>query len=288
MAPIRQCLPFISDACSYRFQKALTMTPIEKLALVQYAALAKWTYKGLNYDGSEHSETEHQEWAYQKINDVLDCNRISFFDRLGSQGYIATTHQGRFIAFRGTELSSARDIWRDIIACKVKGEEGAKIHKGFRRAVLVLWDDLNRQIKNARTPVYLTGHSQGAAMALIAAHMLLARGYDVRRVVTFGCPKTGDARFRDFLSARTLVNRIESRMDIIPKLLLGKPVGVLHYLDDAGRIVDSPPWWHYYASHLNLGCKALRNLRFFRQQIIDDHAMTSYEWFLRHAKYRLR
>lgn len=41
-------------------------------------------------------------------------------------------------------------------------------------------------------PVYLTGHSRGAARAVIMAAMLVKQGYTVICVV-FGCPKPGDA-----------------------------------------------------------------------------------------------
>lgn len=64
------------------------------------------------------------------------------------------------------------------------------VHKGFLEATLDLWpaieDDLVALCEPSRLPVFVTGHSLGGAMALIAGMT-----YPFERIVTFGAPRVG-------------------------------------------------------------------------------------------------
>ena len=66
----------------------------------------------------------------------------------------------------------------------------ARVHKGFLEATLDLWPaieaDLVARCTPSNLPVFVTGHSLGGAMALIAGMT-----YPFERIVTFGAPRVG-------------------------------------------------------------------------------------------------
>ena len=69
-------------------------------------------------------------------------------------------------------------------------------------------------------PLFLTGHSKGAAVAKRCALSLLERNIPVHAVITFGEPRGGDSRYaaiyRDVLGQRTL--RVTNAADPVPWL----------------------------------------------------------------------
>lgn len=84
------------------------------------------------------------------------------------------------------------------------------IHKGFydswrslRAQTIIVLNELGCNNK----PIRMTGHSLGAAIATIAAFELLAEGYRVKHVYTFGQPRIGNEAW---------VKAFEERMAPIP------------------------------------------------------------------------
>jgi Lipase (class 3) len=69
-------------------------------------------------------------------------------------------------------------------------------------------------------PLFITGHSKGAAVAKRCALSLLERNIPVHAVITFGEPRGGDSRYaaiyRDVLGQRTL--RVTNAADPVPWL----------------------------------------------------------------------
>jgi hypothetical protein len=64
------------------------------------------------------------------------------------------------------------------------------VHRGFHRALGLLWPRLQPWLKSIPGPWFFTGHSMGGALALLAA----AR-HPPQAVYTFGAPRVGDAAF---------------------------------------------------------------------------------------------
>lgn len=61
------------------------------------------------------------------------------------------------------------------------------VHLGFFKATKDLWSDIYKELEQLKhLPIYVTGHSLGAAMAVIAALQ-----YDFEEIVTFGEPAVG-------------------------------------------------------------------------------------------------
>jgi len=125
--------------------------------------------------------------VYQRCN-LRDGNTEGWFDNSG----LST-----IIAFRGTsknrdsKWSLIRDIISDVNCLPKHHPELGWVPAGFLRAGLRIFDDVERRIFDKRKPIMVTGHSLGAAVALIVAGMLVSRGYNVSAVRGFGAPRVG-------------------------------------------------------------------------------------------------
>ena len=136
----------------------------------------------------------------------------------GRQAFLSIWADKAIVSFRGTEVSEklrlktpdalraateklgwtlpealdtflATDILDDL-NFMTTAYQRALVHKGFLEATLELWPaieaDLVARCTPSNLPVFVTGHSLGGAMALIAGMT-----YPFERIVTFGAPRVG-------------------------------------------------------------------------------------------------
>jgi alpha-beta hydrolase superfamily lysophospholipase len=73
---------------------------------------------------------------------------------------------------------------------------GARFHKGFMSALAEVWEPLLAAVEAAmkakERPLWVTGHSLGGALALLAAWRLQQNFIPVFQVTTFGAPMVGN------------------------------------------------------------------------------------------------
>jgi triacylglycerol lipase len=157
-----------------------------------------------------------------------------------TQAYLGVNDDHIVIVFRGTEsptsieglkdwlLTDANNflilpegrIGTDFAAAGV----GTRYHSGFMTALADIWDPLfeaaQTEIKSKDRPLWLTGHSLGGALALLAAWRFLRRTVDVYRIYTFGGPMVGnDAAVKAFdQELEGKVYRFVHGPDIVPRL----------------------------------------------------------------------
>jgi hypothetical protein len=157
-----------------------------------------------------------------------------------TQAFLATNDSHIVIAFRGTEsptsveglkdwlLTDANNflivpegrIGTDFAAAGV----GTRYHKGFMTALGDIWDGLfeatQAEITKKDRPLWLTGHSLGGALALLAAWRFLRKTVDVYRIYTFGGPMVGnEAAVKAFdQELQGKVFRFVHGPDIVPHL----------------------------------------------------------------------
>ncbi len=129
-----------------------------------------------------------------------------------TQAYVGTDDENLVIAFRGSEGPVTLDGLKDWFVTNalnlliqpegalstefLAAGVGARWHQGFVAAITAIWDPLfaeieARQAEKERT-VWITGHSLGGALAMMAAWLLLRKGILAHQVYTFGGPMVGN------------------------------------------------------------------------------------------------
>jgi hypothetical protein len=129
-----------------------------------------------------------------------------------TQAYLATNGNHIVVAFRGTESPTTIDGLKDCLLTDAAnllivpegrlGTDlaaagvGAKFHMGFVKAIGDIWDPLyeavEAEMKQKKRPLWLTGHSLGGALALLAAWLFKRKFVRVHQVYTFGGPMIGN------------------------------------------------------------------------------------------------
>lgn len=96
---------------------------------------------------------------------------------------------------------------------------GGHVHSGFLEELSAIQAKVVKELLNhdgKNRPVYVTGHSQGGAVAVLATRALLAGGFPVKATYTFAAPRPGDQVFADSIPASLPIYRIEFGNDIVP------------------------------------------------------------------------
>jgi hypothetical protein len=165
------------------------------------------------------------------------------------------------LVFRGTD--SKRDCVTDM-ECGIlpRDQNEAGVHKGFRKALDSVWDEVEKELFQLNCPIFYTGHSLGAALATLAAARRVPRA-----VYTFGSPRVGNEAFA--ASLKTVpIHRVVDDKDatvLLPPEAMGfRHVGLLHLLKE-------PQAEHKKPSFLEL-------LKVFEKppRLLADHAPVNY------------
>ncbi len=131
------------------------------------------------------------------------------------------------LAFRGTQLKDARDVMVDIKLPLVEFAGGGRVHQGFldgfNKVKSLIEKSLAAHNKKSQLPLYITGHSLGGALALIATRVF---GSDSSGATyTFGCPRAADEAF--FAPVKIPVYRVVNAGDGVARMPLGYSLTVL-------------------------------------------------------------
>ena len=124
------------------------------------------------------------------------------------------------LAFRGTESTKIEDIRADVAATPIDvGPPGAghKVHKGFFKAFKAVQPKIRKDLKRPDLeglPLYITGHSLGGALAVVATYSL--SNDSVGACYTFGGPRVGNQAFGQ--SIKTPIYRVVNAADVVPRM----------------------------------------------------------------------
>lgn len=152
-----------------------------------------------------------------------DFELLESFAEGGTEAMLAQlkSHEGfdgmLVLAFRGTQ-PGIKDVLTDIKADLVNADCGGMVHRGFLEA----FDKVKQQITDALQlhkgqPLYITGHSLGGALAMLATRMLASDS--IGACYTYGCPRTGDDEF--FKGIKTPVYRVVNAADGVARVPFG-------------------------------------------------------------------
>ena len=174
--------------------------------------------------------------------------QVVFLDKDSTQCFVASNDKFALVVFRGSEIWKKKekfdpakvlaDLMTDVDIRLVKWEQGGKVHRGFKKALDEVWDDLAAHIEKLHwkgLKIWFGGHSLGAALATLAADRC---PYAVG-VYTIGSPRVGDSDFRDQYQVQAY--RIVNNRDIVAKVPpkgFYRHVGEIRFLDDQGRVHD--------------------------------------------------
>lgn len=203
-------------------------------------------------------------------------------DELTGTDVLITRHDGAtIVAFRGS--SEIRD-WLVNAQFGFWSDKYGRVHRGF----VFAWASVAAKVIESVGPhdaVYLTGHSLGGALALIAARDLVKNLVYPTAVVTFGAPRVGDAAWcRDYdaiLGGRT--DQFVAQGDpvpLVPPLLSGyRDCGHERYLTDGGRLLTDP--WigaELFSDALGVFARWRRG----REALLHNHSLAHYRELLAH------
>ncbi|RBP45105.1 lipase (class 3) [Roseimicrobium gellanilyticum] len=179
-----------------------------------------------------------------------------------TQAYIASSRDVTIVSFRGTRVAKrfSSEEFKNVIAdwitdlrfALAESSHGGFVHLGFKDALGEIWEPLldsimSLQRDDPKRPIWMTGHSLGAALATLAA----ARLGHVKGVYTFGSPRVGDAGFHAGYRVPTfrvvhqddIVTRVPMYSCFVPPQVdvgLYKHVGEFVLIDSSGKIHLSP------------------------------------------------
>ena len=141
-------------------------------------------------------------------------------DKGGTQGFFASNKDAIFLAFRGTEAEERLDVLRDADFSPAP-EGGGKVHHGFQVALDAVWPEVKVRLKELTASgdrsVWFTGHSLGAAMAVIAAGRWKNEyPKQVVSLYSFGSPGVGNQNYIDAYPEVTVV-RVFDNEDQVAK-----------------------------------------------------------------------
>lgn len=157
-----------------------------------------------------------------------------------TEAYVGESDDAVVVAFRGSESPDSLDGFKDWLVTNANnflvlpegriGTDfaaagiGARFHKGFMEALAEVWDPLfaatDAALRLEERPLWVTGHSLGGALALLAAWRFQQQFLNVHAVITFGAPMVGNdlaaqAFEREFPGK---IFRYVDTLDIVPLL----------------------------------------------------------------------
>lgn len=177
---------------------------------------------------------------YKHYDQIAFDTVESFEGPLDTQGFVGATNEAIVLAFRGTEPDRWQD-WCTDLSSKKKPWLSCQVHSGFCSAhdgVSNKYLELIRKMRTNNQAIYVTGHSLGGALAMLAGKVLSTGGEEGENlkpalVVTFGAPKVGDTRF--ISTYGVILLRFVHNEDIIPHV---PPIGA--YVDGGSLLYFKP------------------------------------------------
>ena len=165
--------------------------------------------------------------AYRDIQPYTRCPCTGIIDdpASGVQCYLRTDKDILWVTFRGTdslkEWKSNLAFWKKTIPYDNAASE-IRVHTGFINAykMKTVRDKILAAITKDIHHVKITGHSRGAALAVLCA-VDIQYNYPDRDIeaVLFGCPRVGNKAFAKSYNRRVdKTVRVENGNDIITKI----------------------------------------------------------------------
>lgn len=173
--------------------------------------------------------------ALESYLETAGFTLIETFNANGTQAFLVTsdTLKMNALVFRGTE-NDMRDIKADLKATTLE-VDGNKVHSGFYHAFHEIKEDVEFALEELTNGygLYITGHSLGGALALLATKYLVSDG--IGACYTFGSPRVASSNFGDTI--KTPIYRVVNAADIVPRM---PPAYIVNILISVLEILPIP------------------------------------------------
>ncbi|HEY6389845.1 MAG TPA: lipase family protein [Bryobacteraceae bacterium] len=184
--------PAFQSGPAFRFPNASWAADAAMLAYARYKR-TRMTEADLNGILGPHFTTRET---------IGDC----FVDNASTgRGFFAGNGKFAILAFRGTERYNEHDVQADgdvaLVDEQAGGKPAGRVHRGFQRYLRSIWPRVKQLVAAYRADhpvqeICITGHSLGAAMAVLA---FLELEDQHSSLYTFGCPRVGNQAFCESL-----------------------------------------------------------------------------------------
>jgi len=175
------------------------------------------------------SQESIQNWNCSSCKPELDVRslKLIYDDPTNTLAYVAKNEQKNYIVatFRGTVGTSITNWVTDLEFAQTTpypNVPGAGVHDGFFYAYTQISNEINEALiqlvkQNPSSPIYLTGHSMGAALAVIAAVNLSSTFNLNLTMYNYGEPRTGNDVFADYYHSQVPSTfRVVNYRDLVP------------------------------------------------------------------------
>jgi hypothetical protein len=188
------------------------------------------------------------------------CKEISVSNEpmfVVSTAFIIRSGNVGVLSFRGTVPSNALNFLTDANVQPKNFSSMGQVHGGFHRNVRAVWTEIAAELNDAigeadedtkLKALYITGHSLGGAMAVIAAATIFSDpAYSkwrplVAGIYTYGQPMVGDAAFAKSCGERfgKLLFRHVYHHDLIPRM---PPLSTGHFEHFGAEYAGTETGW---------------------------------------------
>lgn len=224
----------------------------------------------------------------REVRETWGFLHCKFIDEADTQCFVAADETTLLLAFRGTESSDMDDWLTDLKIRHVAGPFG-RVHAGFQAA----WQSIGskvietlREFSGPGQTIWITGHSLGGALAVLAAASLIKEAIPVAGLYTFGQPRVGDLAFAKKIdeSLNRKIFRFVNNQDIVtrvpPRLGGYSHRGICYFFDGRGKLHKGIRGWEKFLRTAEATARdALTRFGFLNMlwpDWVEDHSMSRY------------
>ena len=191
-------------------------------ALMWFSQLAYETHRPLTI------EAVKTKWKFTSVTPFILQN-ISLNHSFETCGLIGERDKAVILAFAGTDPG----IWQNLVTDFTPvPHAGSDTHDGFRVAAEAARPQIDRALQLCRqsgNPLFVTGHSLGAALAALAGVRAANAGIPPRAIYTFGMPRVGGPQFAaSYGDLGKVTYRLVHGIDLVARVPPGSPRGFRH------------------------------------------------------------
>jgi hypothetical protein len=259
----------------FKVQENLLCPPITRAAYSDRMSWILASKSQLEYDRYENDYDARKLFITKLQSGGFELIKTFNDNTTDTQAFLAKNAQFAVLAFRGTEANKWEDMKIDATASKISVLQG-RVHAGFKLAYQGVAQDIEESVLQLKDlPLYITGHSLGAALATVATQTL-EHNPRIREIIaacyTFGSPRVGNSEYD--IEFKSPIYRVVNTTDIvtvIPLLAMGYiHIGDVRYLGvKDGEFQRGMPVFH------RLFLFFLTIFKFF-SPAVGDHGIAKY------------